>query len=123
MSVAWPLVVAPGSNPLQYIKEALEEELFTAGAYDINADTVIKGRVDRLDFDSFGTGHWDIALTVSSKHLPEGYRVSIRNVFKTSFTAIGACKNAARAYGPAVQSLLNGVVTNPKFPQLVGASN
>lgn len=113
--------VAPGSTPLEYIKSALQREFFSAGAYDEDSKTVIKGRLDDLEVGSFGRGHWDIALTVSSNYLPEGYQVKTSYLFKTSFTAYGACKNVAKAYPSAVQQLMKNVTSNPSFARLVGA--
>ena len=83
------LEVAPGQSPIEYIEDALQEELFAAGVLSA-AGTAIDGNIEVLEFNSFGTGSWDVAMTLSSEHLPDGYTVSVHHEFKTSFSAINA---------------------------------
>lgn len=113
-----PVKVAPGKSPSQYIKDAFQEELLMAQAYDIKG-APIEGRIEELSFSSVSPAYWQIKMAVKSP-ANKGYTVSVKYPFETSWTAAGACKNVADAFGPAVQELLKQVVTNPGFPSLAG---
>lgn len=113
-----PVKVAPGKTLSTFIKEAFQEELFLAQAYDSHAPTAIEGRIERLSFSSVSPANWEIAMRVSSNKSP-GYTVAIKYNYDTSFDAWSACKNVADAFSPAVQELLRQVVANPQFSQLV----
>jgi hypothetical protein len=113
-----PVKVAPGKSLSTYIKEAFQEELFMAQAYDPGSPVRIDGRIDRISFSSVSPANWEISMTVSSNKSP-GYAVGIKYNYETSFDAWSACKNVADAFAPAVQELLRQVVTNPRFAQLV----
>ncbi|SDE22217.1 hypothetical protein [Paraburkholderia lycopersici] len=113
-----PVKVAPGKTIPQYVKEAFQEELFMAQAYDVKG-AAIEGRIEELSFSSVSPANWTIKMLVKSANSP-GYEVSVKYQFDTSWTAMSACKNVADAFGPAVQSLLRQVVTNPQFAALAG---
>ena len=112
-----PVKVAPGKSLPQYIKDAFQEELFTAGVYAPDAPTVIDGTITALSFSSISPANWTIAMAVESNQSP-GYTVSTKYEFGTSWSAYSACKNVADAFGPAVQELLKQVVSNPQFRTL-----
>lgn len=116
-----PVDVAPGKTLPQFVREAMQEELFLAGAYDDAANVAVRARIDAVEMDSFGTGAWRLTMTVSSDRDPSGYQVSTDYPFASSFSAISACRNAANAFGPAVQDLLGKVVRDRRFAQLAGA--
>lgn len=113
-----PVKVAPGKTPSQYIKDAFQEELLMAQAYDVKG-APIEGRIEELKFSSVSPAYWQITMAVKSSAAP-GYTVSVKYPFDTSWTAAGACRNVADAFGPAVQELLKQVVTNPQFSTLAG---
>jgi hypothetical protein len=113
-----PVKVAPGKTLSTFIKEAFQEELFLAQAYDTNAPVTIEGRIERLSFSSVSPANWEIAMRVTSNKSP-GYSVSVKYNYDTSFDAYSACRNVADAFSPAVQELLRQVVTNPQFNNLV----
>jgi hypothetical protein len=116
-----PVKVAPGKTPAQYIKEAFIEELFAAQAYDPKSPNVVTASIDKLVFSSISPASWTIGLKVKSSKSTGGYPAAVDYKFDTSFTAYGACKNVADAFGPAVQELLKQVVTSPGFAELVGS--
>jgi hypothetical protein len=113
-----PVKVAPGKTLSAYIKEAFQEELFLAQAYETNASVTIEGRIEKLAFSSVSPANWEISMRVSSNKSP-GYTVAVKYNYDTSFDAISACRNVADAFEPAVQELLRQVVANPQFSQLV----
>ena len=112
-----PIKVAPGKTPTEYIKDAFIEELFAAGAYDPNSANAISGRIEALSFSSVSPANWTLSMSVKSPN-SEGYTVSTKYAFDTSWTAEAACRNVADAFGPAVQDLLKQVVTHARFPGL-----
>ena len=114
-----PVDVSPGKSKADYIKEALQKELFLAQAYAVDAEIEIKGRLDSVNFSSVSPAYWDISFTVSS-NMSEGYSITIRYPFKTSYSAYSACKNVANAFGPTVQQLIEHIVNHPGFGSLVG---
>lgn len=113
-----PIVVAPGKTIPQYIKDAFQEELFLAQAYDPRAGVVIEAEIDELTFSSVSPAGWKVGMAVRSNK-SKGYRVLIDYRFETSWTAGNACKNVADSFAPAVQELLKKVVTDSKFVQLI----
>jgi len=114
-----PIDVAAGKSVSTYIKEALQEELFLAKAYNPRSPKVINGVIERLAFSSVSPASWDIALRVSSNE-SAGFSTEVNYSFNTSFDAISACQNVANAFGPAVQELLRRVVNDPQFSGLAG---
>ena len=114
-----PVDVAPGKSKAEYIKEALQTELFMAQVYDVNADIEIDGKLDSLDFSSVSPANWEFGFTVSSNK-SDGYSVTTKYPFKTSYSAYSACKNVADAFGPAVQQLIKEIVEHPEFTSLIG---
>ena len=113
-----PVKIAPGKTLSTFIKEAFQEELFLAQAYDTNAPVKIEGRIERLSFSSVSPANWEIAMRVTSNK-SQGYTVAVKYNYDTSFDAYSACRNVADAFSPAVQELLRQVITNPQFNQLV----
>jgi hypothetical protein len=120
--MAGSLDVSPGKPLEQYVKDALQSELFTAQVYDVSALVAITGRLDEVKVNTFGTGSWTLGLQVSSSVDPTGYHVQTVRTFKTSYSAIAACQNATNAFAATVQDLIGQVVGNPGFAKLSGKS-
>jgi hypothetical protein len=120
--MAGTLDVSPGKELEQYVKDALQTELFTAQVYDVASPVVINGRLDRATVDTFGSGSWTLGLQVTSSVDPVGYHVEATRAFKSSYSAMAACQNATNAFAPTVQDLIAQVVNNPGFARLVGKS-
>ena len=116
------LEVAPGKTPIEFVESAMRDELFAAGVYDQEDGNVIRGNITQLEFNSFGTGSWKIAMNLSSESLPEGYSVSTQYKFKTSYSALKACQNVIDAFTPAVQELIGSAVASPEFETLAGSA-
>ena len=109
------LDVGNGKSIPEYIKSAFEEEIFLAGHLDTETDNGINVIVENVDFSTVSPARWEIDLHVSSGVDSGGYRVSSKSNFKTSFNAYSACQNASVAFGPAVQSALEKVISHPRF--------
>lgn len=114
-----PVDVSPGKTKAEYIKEAMQTELFMAQAYAIDGDITITGNLDSLKFSSVSPASWEIGFTISSNK-SEGYSVTTKYPFKTSYSAYSACQNVADAFGPAVQNLIGEIVNHSNFKSLVG---
>lgn len=113
------LDVAPGEDIATFIRDAFEAEMLATGRLSSEAPGV-SGVVERVEMNTVGTGSWTISLSVSSEANPTGYTVTTTHNYASSFSAYSACQNAATAFNPAVQSLLNDVVTHPDFATLAG---
>ena len=113
------LDVAPGKTPVEYIRSALQDELFAASALGPNG-TEIDARITKLTFNSFGTGSWNVGLELSSPALPSGFTVEEKYEFKTSFSAISACQNTVDAFQPTVAALIASTLAHPDFGRLAG---
>lgn len=112
-----PVKVSPGKSLSGYIKEAFQEELFMAQAYDTAASVKIDGVIEKIAFSSVSPANWEIVMRLSSNK-SSGYTVAVKYDYDTSFDAWSACRNVADAFAPAVQELLKKVVTHPQFSQL-----
>ncbi|MEM8921139.1 MAG: hypothetical protein AAGB25_07205 [Pseudomonadota bacterium] len=111
------LEIAPGKTPVEYIRSAFQDELFAAGVID-SAAPAITGVLEQLEFNSFGTGSWDVTLKLASDAYPEGFSVTNSYEFKTSFSALKACQNVIDAFQPTVSGLIAEAVAHPEFSNL-----
>ena len=112
-----PVKVSPGKTLSAYIKDAFQEELFLAQAYDTAASVKINGVIEKISFSSVSPANWEVVMRISSNKAA-GYTVAVKYDYDTSFDAFSACRNVADAFAPAVQELLKKVVTHPQFAQL-----
>jgi hypothetical protein len=111
--LAGRIAAADGLGFAAYIRKALVDEFKIAGLYADGAAIVLTGMLDQLDFNST-VGSWDMTLTVRSSNgrwvrVQENYR------FPGSIVAATACQRAADAFYPAVQNLLQKLITSPDF--------
>ena len=112
------LEVSPGKTPMEFIQDALREEIFKADAY-AESGTLLSGIITELKPDSIGKGTWTIGLNVSSPKKPSGIDVSTVYEFKSSYSAISACQNVIDAFTPAVQETISKLVKDPEFQSLL----
>lgn len=112
-----PIKTPDGETFAQFIREALVDELRIAEAFSPNAPITLTGNLNDINFSS-ATGLWNIALTVYSSN---GQTLSIREdySYKTSYYGETACNQTAQALMPAVQNLIQKLVSNPQFSKLV----
>jgi hypothetical protein len=113
-------VRTPNEQPFEKIIEsALTDELKLAGAYDPKSPVIIQGHLEYITFNSnIGAGKWVIKVKVSSKAKPDGFSVDSQHEFSTNWVADKACQQVAQAFGPAVQDLINKIVSHPQFKLL-----
>ncbi|RCU50434.1 hypothetical protein DU002_08400 [Corallincola holothuriorum] len=114
-----PIEPTPGKTNAQYIFDALQTELFMANVYDAKSAVKVSGELSAIGFSSVSPATWNISLKMRS-NMSEGYVVHTRYSFQTSYDGKEACQNVADAFSPAVQQLINDVISHPGFPALVG---
>ena len=113
-----PITIAPGKSVALYFKEAMQEEILLANAYDSSSQRVIDVEIDQIILSSVSPASWKIGLKVKSKNF-SGYRIETEYKFDTSWSAVHACKNAADAFGLAVQDVIKSAIEDERFDQLI----
>ncbi len=110
----------PGNQSFEeYIQEAIITELKLADKYDKNAKITIKGHLEMVDFSSnLGTAHWQFTLKLSSSN-SKSIVVNSKYKFSGSFIGAQACAEMAQALTPAVQHLIDDIISNPEFRTLL----
>jgi len=113
---AGPVTVKPSFE--SYIQGAFIDELKLASSYDPDSKVVISGKLESIDFSSGMTGgNWSISLTVAN-NISQSFTTKSTYPFSGSFVADKACQEVAQAFSPAVQKLIEEVVSNPQFATL-----
>jgi hypothetical protein len=115
-----PIEPADGLTIPAFISKAFNDELKMADLYSTNG-VQISGNVLKIGFSSvsnLANGYWDIELQLNSSNGNQ-LAVSNRYNFKSGFDAITACNATADALTPAVQDLINAVVTHPDFKKML----
>jgi hypothetical protein len=120
-----PITIPNNSTPANYIKKALEDQLKLAGSYTSKTPKVVLGgAINKLEMSSsvgMTKGYWNIELTVRSSN-GKSLKIIENHNFDTGFVAYTACANTATAFMPAVQNLINKLLTSPQFKDLVVSS-
>lgn len=115
-----PIEPADGLSFSEFIAKAFNDELKMASVYS-DTGTSIKGDITKVDFSSSSgltNGFWDIAVTLVSSNGKQ-LEASNKYTFKSGFDAITACNATADALTPAVQDLIQKIVTDPAFKDLL----
>jgi len=115
-----PIEPADGLTVPDFISKAINDEFKMAGIHSEDGAS-ITGDVTKIDFSSSAgltNGFWDIAVDLQSSN---GNTLSASNKydFKSGFDAVTACNASADALTPAVQDLINKIVTDPQFSSLL----
>lgn len=113
-------VITANEQPFEkIIEDALTDELKLAGVYDSKSSIIIKGHLEYITFNSnIGIGEWSIKVKVSSKEKPDGFLVESKTDLSTNWVASKACQQVAQAFGPALQDLIQKIVSHPQFKAL-----
>lgn len=113
---AGPVTVKPSFEA--YIQSAFIDELKLASSYDPESKIVISGKLEGIDFSSGITdGNWSISLTVANNK-SQSFTTKSTYPFSGSFVADKACQEVAQAFSPAVQKLIEDIVSNLQFATL-----
>jgi len=100
----------------EFVRGALVDELRMAEKYDENSDVRLSGELREFTFSS-NQGYWSIRLYLESNN-SQSMEVAERYEYTTSFYGETACNQTAQAMMPAVQDLVNRIVTSPEFREL-----
>jgi len=105
---------------VEYIKNALQQELNNASLYSSKAKTRLDANLDVIDFSSmFDHSTWVIKMTFND-HKQAPYTVRSVYKFSTNFVADIACTQVSQAYVPAVQKFLLTLYQNKHFQRTLG---
>lgn len=126
LSVLYCRMVGPIEVPDQkpfadYVRKALVDEMRIAKVYSDQAPVTLTGNLDKIHFSSV-TGTWELVLTVNSSN---GSSTTVAETFDytTSYFGAVACDQTAQALMPAVQNLIERLVTSPDFPRLINSKD
>lgn len=113
-----------GNRPLaEFIRDSMNDEFKFAGLYSEDpAATELSATLNSAEFSSMTgltRGYWTFSLQVANKVSGKSLKADSRYDFDSGFDAMTACMNSSNALTPAVQRLINKVVTDPQFPDLV----
>ena len=111
------LDIAGGLSTTEKIKEAIQKEFLEGGVYSTKG-TAINVTMTQLDISTV-SGTWDLSARVTSSKNLAGFVASSNTNYKTSFSAVYACDNAAKAFNVALGELINSIVTHPDFPKTI----
>jgi hypothetical protein len=117
--LATPIGTPDGVTFAKYIEDALSTELEMGNMIDPKSKITITGNLDSLYGSTvLGNAYWEFKVKVTSTN-GKSFDVTSRYDYESSFTAYSACSEMQRSYLPAVQELVNKIVTNPQFPELL----
>jgi len=112
-----PITTSDGKPFADYVRKAFIDELRMAGIYSNDAQLVIKGHLETIDFSSV-TGKWFLVLAVSS-NTNQSFTVEETYDYSTSFIGTVACNRTTQAFLPAVQNLIKKVLNHPSFQEML----
>jgi len=112
--LAGPIQVPGAGDHANYIQEALEEELRLAGMYNKASSRKFSAEIKEIRVTTVAPASWDIA---GDFYFNGGFVKSVKTSFpyKTSFSAMGACNNAAENFPYAVEEFLEEFIESAEF--------
>ncbi len=112
-------VYAPEKIPfVAFVAGALKDELSKAELYSLDSGVELSGRLNSINFESFGSGKWTIAATFSVPG-KEPVVVKHETPFSIPFSAVRACGQVKDNLVPAIQEFLFAVYSDSKFQELL----
>lgn len=118
--LAGPIQAADGMTIPQFVEKAFNDELKFAELYSEDG-TQLRGDLTTISFSSskgLTNGNWALAMTLTSSN-GASMDASVSYDFKSGFDAITACNQTAQALTPAVQDLINKIISDPRFASLI----
>jgi hypothetical protein len=116
--MSWPLY-APAKLPYTvFLAGAMRDELTREGLYSSNDGIEVTGRLDSINFESFGSAKWKIAATFSVEGKTP-VTVKHETAFPVGFGASSACTSVRDNLVPAMQEFLFAVYSDPQFQALM----
>ncbi len=117
--LAYPVGIANGKTFASYIEDAFKKELVIAGLYNPKSNIKISANIDKVYGSTMlGNAYWEFTVTLKSSNGTK-YTVKSKYSYESSFTAYSACSEMQRSFVPAVQKLIQDIVKNPRFKDLI----
>lgn len=116
--LSWP-VYAPAKLPYaMFLAGAMRDELTKAELYSETEGVELKANLDSINFESFGSAKWVIAVTFSA---PGKAPVTVKHEmpFDVPFAAAGACRMVTSNLVPSMQEFLYAAYSDPQFQELL----
>lgn len=103
----------------KYIENALAAELEMGGMSDPSAKITISGNLDSFFVTTMlGDSYWEYKMKVISSN-GKSFDVVSRTDYQSNFVGVYACNNMFSSYLPSMQNLINKIVTDSHFPELL----
>lgn len=119
-----PIRTAGDRSIARFIQDSLNDEMKFAGVYSSDASTInLTGNLKAAEFSSMKgltQGYWKFTLQLSNPGNGIDMVVDSEYPFVSGYNAEIACQNVSNALTPAVQHLINKVVTDSAFASLIG---
>jgi len=112
-----PIKTPDGETFEKFVQDALIDQLQLAELYSPQSDSRIGGNLDAVDFNTHD-GVWNLVLTITDD---SGRSFAVREDYdyESSFYGETACNQTAQAFMPAVQNLIQRVVSHPTFKEMI----
>lgn len=117
--LATPIGTPDGVTFAKYIEDALSTELEMGNLIDPKSSITVTGHLDEVYGSTMlGNAYWEFKVKVKSSN-GKSIDVVSRYDYESSYTAYSACSEMQRSYLPAVQGLVNKILTHPNFGELL----
>lgn len=117
--LATPVGTPDGITFAKYVEDALAVELEMGNMLDPKSQVTLTGSLENVYGSTvLGNAYWEHTLKLISSNGKTLEKTS-RYDYESSFTAYSACSEMQRSYLPAVQKLVNDIVTDPRFKEMV----
>jgi len=117
--LATPVGTPDGITFAKYIEDALSTELEMGNMLDPKSKITVTGNLNSIYGSTvLGNAYWEFKVKVTSSN-GKNFDVVSRYDYESSFTAYSACSEMQRSYLPAVQELINKIITNSQFKELL----
>jgi hypothetical protein len=113
------MIQTPGGTPFEkYVEDAFRTEMLVADVLSDTAPVTLSGRLDKMHFSTAAEAIWELGVTLQSSN---GRTLTVAEAysFNWHFGGDSACREAATAMAPAVQSLIRKTVQHPDFSSLL----
>ena len=114
-----PIGIANGETFISYIKKAFEKELLIGDMYDEKSNVKIGINLDDIYGSTIlANAYWKFNVTVNSSN-GKSFKVESKYDYESSYFSNSACSEMQRSFVPAVQKLLQDVIEDNEFKNLL----
>ncbi len=116
--LAGPIQVAGSGRHEEYIQKAFVDELQAAGMYRLSSSKIFKAELNKINVSTITPASWTIS---GDFYANDNFIKAIETQFpyKTSYSAMGACNNAAENFPYAVEQFIGEFVKSSEFKRAV----